>query len=182
MKKFLNENWFKLVIVLILLMIGLSAIYYFEFKLPFFQEQTLQQNCATSAAKYFVNNEGENNTPTVATSYKNHFDLKLNKCFILVTSYIANDDFLAIDLYDAVEGAHYATFNGHQICDPTTLTIISYDTNKCQFDSGSIWFDGNDTKNPPDYRAGFGGLKYGGVGDENTLPQFLAHIQPFMTN
>ena len=48
--------------------------------------------------------------------------------------------------------------------------------------SGDIWFDGNDTRNPSDYHVGFEGFANGpGVGDVNTQKQLLDHIRPFMS-
>ncbi len=49
-------------------------------------------------------------------------------------------------------------------------------------DSGSIWYDGNDSRWPPDFQVGFRGLLGGGgTGDENTQKIFLDKLQPFLT-
>src|SRR5579864_5634793 len=138
----------------------------------------LQTQCSEMASK-FLSRRGWK--PGVGDDYKNHFNSKLKKCFVLVSGYLPNDDFLTIDLYDAAEGLHYATFNGHQICDVATLAITR-NPKKCRMDSGRIWFDGDDTRNPPDFTAGFRGLLYGGgSGDETTLKTFLDHIHPLMS-
>jgi hypothetical protein len=95
---------------------------------------------------------------------------------------MVNDDFLIIDLIDALEGKTYADFSGHNICDPTVLTMSNQKLTKCQLDAGNIWFDGDSTRNPADYHVGFQGYAVGpGIGDENTQKQFLEHIKPFMT-
>ena len=67
---------------------------------------------------------------------------------------------------------------GHNNCNDVTTGA----KNKCQLDSGNIWFDGDDTRNPPDYQVGFQGVAIGpGVGDENTQKQFLDHVQSLMS-
>src|SRR5262249_179511 len=112
------------------------------------------------------------------SDYKNHFNSKLNKCFVLVSEYLLKDDFRTIDLYDAAEGSRYATYNGHNICDVS----ITKNPKRCALDSGKVWLDGNDSRNPADFTTGFRGLLYGGgSGDENTQKTFLDHVQPFMT-
>ena len=97
---------------------------------------------------------------------------------MLVSGYQPNDDFVTIDLYDAVEGRRYATFNGPNICD----VAITKNPKKCIVDSGSIWFDGDDSRTPADFTAGFRGLLYGGgAGDATAQKTFLDHVRPFMT-
>lgn len=145
---------------------------------------TAQANCAELAHRNLVahgfKQEDGPNGDTV--NYENHFNSKLRKCFVLVRSYSPNDDFLTIDLYDAVEAKHYATFNGHSSCDPEVLAISGQNPKKCDLDSGQIWFDGNDAKNPADFTVGFRGLRYGGgSGDATTQKTFLDHVQPFMS-
>ncbi len=136
---------------------------------------SLQTQCSEMASK-FLSSRGWK--PGVGEDYRNHFNSKLKRCFVLVSSYLPKDDFVTIELYDAVEGRRYAIFNGHQICD----VAITKNPKKCALDSGSIWFDGNDTRHPADFTAGFRGLLYGGgSGDENTHKTFLDHIQLFMS-
>lgn len=102
----------------------------------------------------------------------------MGKCFIQINSTSTKDDFESIDVFDAFEGKHYAAYIGHNICD----AAITHKPTKCQLDTGNIWFDGNDTRNPSDYHVGFQGIAVGpGVGDENTQKQFLEHILPLMT-
>jgi hypothetical protein len=138
---------------------------------------TLQTECSEMASKYFAR-AGGNEKRKGLVDYRNHFNSKLKKCFILVSGYLPNDDFVTIGLYDAVEGRHYATFNGHSICN----AAITGNPKKCVVDSGSIWFDGNDSRNPADFTVGFRGLLYGGgAGDENTQKTFLDHVEAFMS-
>ena len=135
----------------------------------------LQAECATYAHSYFVQNGYK---LTDGFTYQNHYSEKLDKCFILISSapdYNSNPDGnITIDVYDAVEGKHYAEFDGWLMCN-------SSDGN-CQLASGGIWYDGNDRRNPPDVREGFGGLQYGGVGDQNTEAKFLNDVQYFMAS
>ena len=102
---------------------------------------SLQTQCSEMASKFLSSRRWK---ASVGGDYRNHFNSKLKKCFVLVSGYLPKDDFVTIDLYDAVEGRHYATFNGHQICD----VAITKNPKKCAVDSGSIWFDGDDTRRP----------------------------------
>jgi hypothetical protein len=190
MKKFIKDNWFRLSIVIILLVAALSATDYFLVILPKQQQQAssvtnnfaLQTQCADAAAKYF-NNGGYNETSTgLNFSYDDHFNSQMNKCFVLVFSNSPNDNYLSVDLYDALGGQNYADFNGYQNCSPLSVSLIGGNQKtKCEMSSGNIWSDGDDTGSST-YHVGFGGLLHGGVGDENTYTQFMAHIQPFMNN
>jgi Tfp pilus assembly protein PilV len=138
----------------------------------------LQSKCSDAAAKFFVSNGYKTSD---GFDYKNHFNTKLNKCFILVSSYSNPNSYnnLNIDLYDALEGAHYAEYEGHANCAvAASLTNIP---KICELDQGNIWFDGNDTRNPADYHIGFS-LSPSSAGDSNTQAQFIDHIQPFMTD
>jgi hypothetical protein len=188
MEKFIEGNWFKLSIVTISLMVGLSAIYYFVILLPKQQQRIsnlqknfdLQAQCADTAAKDFAKYFSDT-TYGPGNSYQSHFNSQLNKCFIETYAPLS-DGSVYIDLYDAVGQQHYAEFDGHENCNTLVLETTG-EPNKCQLDSGNIWLDGNDTKTPADYHVGFQGVAIGpGVGDENTLKQFMEHIQPFMTN
>lgn len=136
-----------------------------------------QKECAT-LAKTFMDNH-QDTSPWFTFSFTNHFNQKMNKCFILIQSYNSNTDFLSYDLYDALENKHYAMYIGHSNCDITTLSF-SNEPKKCQLDWGVIWLNGDDTWSP-DTRVGFVWMANGtGVGDENTQNQFMELIKPFM--
>lgn len=137
-----------------------------------------QEKCANMARRVFAANGGEpNRGGDTNMEFTNHFNSKLNKCFILVSAYSFKDDFRSIDLFDAIEGKRYANYIGHNICDVS----ITRNPRKCMLDGGRIWLDGNDTRTPGDFNVGFRGLAYGGgSGDENTQKQFMDHILPFM--
>jgi hypothetical protein len=134
-----------------------------------------QRECAASANRFLVSRGWK---PDDGSDYENHFNSRLNKCFVLVSGYLLKEDFRTFDLYDAVEGRHYATYNGHNICNPA----ITKNPRKCAMDSGSIWFDGNDSRTPADFTVGFRGLLYGGgAGDEGTQKAFLDRVRDFMS-
>ena len=123
----------------------------------------LQTECAQSGGKFLVSRGWK--AAGDGSDYENHFNSSLNKCFVLVSGYVPNEDFRTIDLYDAVERKHYATYNGHNVCDPA----ITRNPRKCATDSGSIWFDGNDSRTPADFTVGFRGLlNGGGAGNQGT--------------
>jgi hypothetical protein len=176
MDKFIKENKVTATIIIILL-IAIGAYYYSKQSVKKVDDLTLQTKCSDAAGKFFANKGYKIND---GFDYKNHFNSKLNKCFILISSYNANSDFLSVDLYDAIEGNHYAMYIGHNSCDPAALVVYN-DPKKCQLDSGSIWTNGDDTKNPADYHVGFQGYAIGpGVGDQNTQKEFMDHVQLFM--
>jgi hypothetical protein len=134
------------------------------------KDVVLQARCADEAAKYFARKGYAD-----GFDYKNHFNSKLSKCFILISSYDPNIGMVYVDLYDALEQKHYASYIGYNDCGTAAV--------KCRLNSGNVWLDGNDAKNPADYHVGFQGVAAGsGVGDENTQKQFMDHIQPFMND
>ena len=140
----------------------------------------LQTKCATAAEEFFTKN-GYRDKSEFSFSYQNHFNLKLNKCFILVSSSNFKDDSLFVDLYDALESKYYAMYLGHSNCDAVSLSLTN-SPKKCQMDAGNIWYDGDDTKKS-DYTVGFQGLlNGGGMGDANTFKQFMEQVKPFMND
>ena len=135
------------------------------------EELSHQTECAAAAQKFLTSRgwkAGEGDT------YENHFNSRLNKCFVLVSSYTFKGDFRTFDLFDAVEGRRYASYIGHDLC-------LMY-PKRCLVDSGSIWFDGNDYRSPADFVVGFRGLLHGGgAGDESTQKAFLERVRNFMS-
>jgi hypothetical protein len=139
------------------------------------QAFALQTECAQSATRFLVSRGWK---ASDGSDYENHFNSRLTRCFVLVSAYLPNDDFRTVDVFDAVEGRRYATYNGHNVCDQA----ITRNPRKCAMDSGAIWFDGNDSRIPPDFTVGFRGLVFGGgAGDERTQKVFLDRIRAFMT-
>ncbi len=175
MKNFIKENWFKIcfLVLLIIILITLKS----ELK----NNYSLERKC-TERADFFYKQGDYANQDGFSSFYINHWNKKLEKCFIEITTTSLNSNgFESIDVFDAFEGKHYGSFIGHSNCDPLSLKVINQ-PKRCQLDSGNIWFDGNDAKNSSDYHVGFGGLLNGGIGDENTLKEFLVHIENYMNN
>lgn len=126
--------------VLLIVVLAVVGVLYFKNS----QSQSndnfnLQIKCSELSEKYF-NTQGYNKYIN-NTDYKNHFNSKLNKCLILIsTSY---EDRLSMDLYDVLESKHYVAFVGNVSCYPH-----AYQSIECQQNHGVIWFDGNDRENP----------------------------------
>ncbi|MBI3663257.1 MAG: hypothetical protein HY234_09430 [Acidobacteria bacterium] len=87
-----------------------------------------QTECAASATRFLVSRGWK---PDLGSDYENHFNSRLNKCFVLVSGYLLKEDFRTLDLYDAVEGRHYATYIGHNICSPTITRNLSTVIRNC---------------------------------------------------
>lgn len=139
-----------------------------------------QPKCAAVAEKFFIAG-GYKQKTELSSSYSSHFNTKLNKCFVLVSFTSSKNDALFVDLYDVLEKKHYASFIGHNNCDPTSL-ILSNNPTKCATDLGNIWLDGNDLKTPADFQVGFSNAEKGRSGGANTFAQFMAYVNPFMNN
>ncbi len=182
MDKFIKENRITVTVIIVLL-IATGAYYYSKQSIKTADNLTLQTKCADRAAAFYKQGGYGDDSQVWTDSYINHWNNKLSKCFIQITGISLKDSgFSFIDIFDAFEGKHYATYMGHNICDPVTLAVYN-DSKKCQLDSGSIWFDGNDVKNPADYQVGFQGIAVGpGIGDENTQKRFMEHVQSFMAD
>lgn len=134
----------------------------------------VQAQCSEMARKFLssrglgIGNEDD---------FKNHYNSKLKKCFILVLNSSTKDDFLSLDLYDAIEGNRYATYIGHVTCND----VVTYDAQKCALDAGSIWYDGNDNKKPNFTVSNKEGSYGVGLDGLNIYKEFLDRIQPFMS-
>jgi hypothetical protein len=182
MKYFFKENWFKIAIIIILVSFG---VYHFitssqkrETTGNLNNDIALQAKCADQASVFYKQGKYDDSSKEFSSFYTNHWNKKMGKCFIQINTTSLKDDYASIDIYDAFEGKQYALYIGHNICD----VAFTNNPKKCQLDSGKIWFDGNDIRNPADYHVGFQGITVGpGVGDENTQKQFIDHIQPLMT-
>lgn len=114
MKKFIKENWLKISIVIVLLIIALSAVYYFVIFLPNSQQKNLsegfdlQTKCATEAAKFYKQFTGE----VSQLGYTNHWNAKLDKCFILANDAreVGGDTITSSFLMDVIENKTYGDF------------------------------------------------------------------------
>ena len=102
-----------------ILLVGISAFYYFVIALPAIQKQRLEaqaasakwaqdQQCAKSAADFFNGSTWADSN--VSAGYDNHFNHKLNKCFIFAktTSNLGGNLFLYRVLMDVNGGTSSA--------------------------------------------------------------------------
>jgi hypothetical protein len=128
MKDFIKENWFKLGLVVGLLLIALSIAYYFILFLPIQKQKNINQKdglssidqqskCSIQARKFF-NDEIDNEKTTdmnvrtsgTQASFENHYNVKLNKCFIYTSIFSSNYNYRSRGLYDVNENKTYAEF------------------------------------------------------------------------
>ena len=118
MKKFIKDNYFKIGILIILFIVALAIFYYFVFFIPqkrrvnivFDRDKINSQNednCLKQAEVFF------NKIKTQGNAYTNHYNSKLNKCFILTYSISSsgdNDVVVTKSLYNVTENSHYAGY------------------------------------------------------------------------
>lgn len=139
------------------------------------QEVATQARCAASAASFVARRWWK---PDAGSVFENHFNTRLNRCFVVVSNYDMGSDSRFVEIFDAIEGNRYGEYHGHDNCYPS----IAGDPSKCRVDGGSIWFDGDDSRMPPDFAVGFRGMLYGGgAGDENTQKAFLDRARKLIT-
>ncbi len=134
MKNFLKDNWFKIGLIIVLLIIACSVGYYLIIVQGQKSDIALQAECADQAAKAFKN-LGYTDTDL----FTDHYNHRLNKCFMEVKN--SNElGLMASDLYDANELKSYAdwtfgsnppvsvcNFNGKEIMDITNCNNDSFD-------------------------------------------------------
>ncbi len=112
----------KLSLALGVLLLGISSCYYFMFALPKIQNQRLaaqvnaakwerEQQCSTRAKHFF--DESSWSEKNSGASYENHFNNRLNRCFILVKSSTSqgNSRFLYRVLMDVNDGKEIAQYH-----------------------------------------------------------------------
>jgi len=105
MKNFIKKNWFKLGILSILLLLVLLGVYCFASSTSRYNKISLQENCSKKADEIFTEFKKNNEAKVIFTgdnyTYSNHYNEKLNKCFVLLerdSEYDAD-----ISLYNAYE-------------------------------------------------------------------------------
>ena len=139
----------------------------------------LQKRCADAAHQFHLDaTKDVSEDPKLNSSwYENHYNERLNKCLVVEYSYSLSNDFIFIDLYDALERKRYANYHGRERCDPR----VQKDPSHCMFNAGEIWFGGDDWSKP-DMSFGFEGVLNGPrTGDQNTKREFLDAMKPFLT-
>jgi hypothetical protein len=122
--KFLKENWFKIVIVLAVLIVAISVSYYFVIYFPKYKEEQFveqknqradsgnfsnQEQCAKDSTDFFnkwMKGSIESVSESASDGYISHFNQSLNKCFIEFSNGIGNGVFY--ELADSVAGTEYA--------------------------------------------------------------------------
>jgi hypothetical protein len=115
MAKFLKENWFKIIITVAILIVAVSVGYHF-ISISSKQQQIVnndissQTKCADEAKQYFENHK---NDLSPLQNYENHWNQKLNTCFIKITSTYfdspTSNSGTGIELDDAIGGVYYGT-------------------------------------------------------------------------
>lgn len=85
MEKFIKENWFKLGILFILLLLCLLGIYYFAISSSHNGGVGSKENCSKQANEVFVKNTDEYERTYQNYNYTNHWNEKMGECFVLIT-------------------------------------------------------------------------------------------------
>jgi hypothetical protein len=136
---------------------------------------SLQARCANAARRFF--NDAKSQMAENA-HFENHYSIALQKCFIRMQEgpifSQSKYGFTSVYVYDALESKLYAEYDGDAICNK--------ENNHCLLNSGTIWFDANTSRNPPDVRVGYGGLMYGGAGGEDTKREFIVATDKYFMN
>jgi hypothetical protein len=118
----------------ILLSVGMFALFNNSYAASNKEAYELQERCGKRAAEYFKQEYGsgikDNGDVVEMTNYKNHYNKKLNSCFILLTSKSVpyKDEKRGIStlkiLYDLNEHQEYAVFfNINKINKPICRTM-----------------------------------------------------------
>jgi len=100
MKNFINENWFKLGILIILLIIG---IFYISSSLKTKQVNiSSQENCSKKSEDLYLKNKDGVRAWLLSSDYTNHYNNKMNKCFVVISGGNKNTEYHS-EIYDAYE-------------------------------------------------------------------------------
>ena len=116
MKNFIKQNWFKIIIAVAVLIVAVSAGYYFIINSPKPKQITNndsdllnQQKCATQADKIFKENGYDSSKYT--DFYTDHWNKSFEKCFLFITSIrTENGGITSKFLTDAYESTIYGQF------------------------------------------------------------------------
>ncbi len=118
MKKFIKENWFKLILSVVLTIISISVLYYYLYYLPKKvgpeQQFTLSEKCQKSGKEFFNKNYVSDLSVELQqnTTFTTHYN-KSGKCFLLEeqnVSYVGYSNFHS-ELYDVIDNKLYAEYN-----------------------------------------------------------------------
>jgi len=87
MKDSFYKNWFKLAVIVILLV---TIAVWFHFTLSEKEQQkqvnniNLQERCASNAKSFFNENWQSADSNDILLDYQNHYNTKLNECYVLI--------------------------------------------------------------------------------------------------
>ena len=108
MENFLKQNWFKIIITVAVLIIAVSVGYYFVIISVRNNDSLNQQRCADQAVKAYKSlgypETGVEIWGDTSDSYTDHYNKKLNKCFIEIAGFNGSDEY---SVYDANELKDY---------------------------------------------------------------------------
>ena len=115
MKTFIKQNWFKVVVLIILLILAIFSIFY----LPKTKQIDIrnQENCSKKAEEIFSKNQNGAIAWFQGSDYINHFNKKINKCFVIISGGTQNVEYMSV-LYDAYENKELG--NVHTLSDVVT--------------------------------------------------------------
>ncbi|GEM_PF-6678973 len=101
MKNFLKENWFRLGIIIIFIVLGVIFFYKNRIYLETQQNQTAERNCSQAAAMWYKNQTGSN---SLGDDYTNHFNRESKKCFATrLSSLDTGVNLISLFVYDVYE-------------------------------------------------------------------------------
>ena len=120
MNNFFKKNWFKLGILTVITLMGLSVVYYYLYSLPQMnikaksskEDLALQETCSKKA-KFFFEESGypQQGNQSDFYQYTCHYNKKLNKCFISIRGALLGGPIgNAFYLYDTYENKMYADY------------------------------------------------------------------------
>ncbi len=104
MEKFIKENWFKLGILFIILLIGATLWLRYDTYLDNLLNRDTQITCSKAAAIWYKEQNGDSSRNT-SSGYENHFNPKLNKCFATQSTSVnsGKDYMVSFFVYDVYE-------------------------------------------------------------------------------
>jgi hypothetical protein len=134
MGQWLKDNWFKLGIFISIFIIAVSVSYYYLILLPKLNQGPtvtsikqvvntedakrileLQGICAQKAEEFYIKGGWDKDSPSTTgtmNGYESHYNQRMNKCFIYITSVSGQKNSGSTGRYlsDAIEGRSYAEY------------------------------------------------------------------------
>lgn len=123
----------KKIVYFVVILVGLSVTYYFGIFLPKMHNFEMQERCAKLAQEFF---DKQGYVLADHADYQCHYNRKLNKCFILITTDVFLDnsttEIQEYTLKDILDNKYYGGYReetGLQVGFPTPYYIM--DDKKC---------------------------------------------------